>query len=298
MSHDFSTGWTTAFICGDGTIIPRDCDVHYGNQLTQIMTMIKSSIRLWSYPTFLPTLLLGNYCQRIETRTWSLEMGLLKSEDGLGVTIAGGAGINAAPQGDWLENINARRYSSFLKELDEGLLQDQSLKLNVASGIELRQRMMFITSSLDSMHGFFSGLQERAQTQINVLFSVISQQDGLINCRDNRLNISIAASSKRDSIAMMTFTFIIALFLPGAYISSLFSMSMFNWQTTASNSGSHPSGYFWVYWAVTIPLTLVTLGGWYIWYQYADQKWNQAFQEGLGYGNKASRANNGPSQFS
>ena len=127
---------------------------------------------------------------------------------------------------------------------------------------------------------------------------MISQQDSLINRRDSKLNTSIAASSKKDSIAMMTFTFITALFLPGTYISSLFSMSMFNWQTSASGSGNHLSGYFWVYWAVTIPLTLVTLGGWYVWYRYADQEWSQALKEGLSHDGKASGVRARSSRFS
>ena len=203
MSHDFTTGWTTAFICGDGAIKPRNCDVTYGNQLPQIVTMITSSTGLWSHPTFLPTLLLGNYCQRIEIRTRTLEKALLKLETGLGVTIAGGAGIGAIPQENWPENINvkettiglhstmakiifmlrtcdwARRYSSFLKELDDDLTKDQSLKLDKGAGNELRERIIFVTSSLDGMRDFFSALQERAQTQINVVSILESLQVNL-----------------------------------------------------------------------------------------------------------------------
>jgi Mg2+ and Co2+ transporter CorA len=111
------------------------------------------------------------------------------------------------------------------------------------------------------------------------LYSVISQQDSLINRKDNKLNISIASSAKKDSIAMMTFTFITALFLPGTYISSLFSMTMFNWQTSASNPESHLSSYFWVYWVVTVPLTLLTLSGWHVWYRYADKEWQDTLNK-------------------
>ncbi len=128
------------------------------------------------------------------------------------------------------------------------------------------------------------------------LYSVIGQQDGLISRKDSKLNIAIASSSKKDSIAMMTFTFITALFLPGAYISSLFSTTMFNWQTSASSSGSdgHLSSYFWVYWAVTLPLTLVTLGGWYVWYRYADKQWHETLNGTLSQGGKPVVVENQP----
>jgi hypothetical protein len=121
------------------------------------------------------------------------------------------------------------------------------------------------------------------------LYSVISQQDSLINRQNNKLNIAIASCSKKNSIAMITFTFITALFLPGTYISSLFSTTMFNWQASAasipgSGSDSHLSSLFWVYWAVTIPLTMVTLGGWYVWYRYADRQWHETLNGSLSQG--------------
>jgi Mg2+ and Co2+ transporter CorA len=65
----------------------------------------------------------------------------------------------------------------------------------------------------------------------------------VINQQDSKLNGVIAASAKQDSIAMMTFTFITALFLPGTYISSLFSMTMFNWQAPISNAEKHLSSH-------------------------------------------------------
>jgi hypothetical protein len=41
-------------------------------------------------------------------------------------------------------------------------------------------------------------------------------------------------------------------------------MNMFNWQAPA---GEHiVSDYFWVYFAITIPLTLLILSGWLVFY--------------------------------
>jgi hypothetical protein len=52
-------------------------------------------------------------------------------------------------------------------------------------------------------------------------------------------------------------------------------MSMFNWQAaTQSGSSSTTDGVrvivqsFWIYWAVSIPLTLIVLLGWRIWWHY------------------------------
>lgn len=94
-----------------------------------------------------------------------------------------------------------------------------------------------------------------------------------IGQQQNDLSIKIASSTKKDSIAVMAFTFITALFLPGTSIATLFSMGMFYWQDDASGLGrSTVSAQFWLYWAVTVPLTLAVMTGWFCWYKYADRK--------------------------
>ncbi len=76
------------------------------------------------------------------------------------------------------------------------------------------------------------------------------------------------------SIAIVTM-----LFLPGAYIAvgipvlvlnsifltlqTLFSMNMFDWQ--AQGDEKVLSGNFWVYWAVTLPVTAIVLAVWAVW---------------------------------
>jgi hypothetical protein len=78
---------------------------------------------------------------------------------------------------------------------------------------------------------------------------------------------------------MKTIAIITSVFFPGTYVATLFSMSMFSWQPFQSSSGSptttHPAGTislaFWIYWAVSIPLTLVVLTTWAIWLQYRDR---------------------------
>jgi len=40
-------------------------------------------------------------------------------------------------------------------------------------------------------------------------------------------------------------------------------MPLFNWQASTELEITGP--YFWVYWAVAIPLTLLVLGSWGVW---------------------------------
>ena len=61
---------------------------------------------------------------------------------------------------------------------------------------------------------------------------------------------------------MKTLAAVTVVFLPGTFVASMFSMSMFDWQ---ANEVSQITPRFWIYWAVTLPLTLATVCAWYAW---------------------------------
>ncbi|KAH0558359.1 hypothetical protein GP486_004982 [Trichoglossum hirsutum] len=94
--------------------------------------------------------------------------------------------------------------------------------------------------------------------------------------RDNKVNISvardsrwIASVSRRDSSAMKTIAVLTLIFLPGTVIASIFSSNMFDFR---SADGPVVSSKFWVYWAVTLPLTVGVLLVWIVWYYWSSAK--------------------------
>lgn len=65
---------------------------------------------------------------------------------------------------------------------------------------------------------------------------------------------------------MKTLAAVTVIFLPGTFVASVFSMSIFNWterhgkdQMTVSWQG------LWIYWVIAIPLTLLTILAWLLW---------------------------------
>lgn len=107
-------------------------------------------------------------------------------------------------------------------------------------------------------------LRNRIQIQLSVVANIIAQND-------NRTNISIAEASrriafetKRDSDAMKTIAALTMVFLPATFVATLFGMVFF---TTESSSGSgfRVNSLWWIYLAVTIPLTMLTVGVWLGW---------------------------------
>jgi hypothetical protein len=60
------------------------------------------------------------------------------------------------------------------------------------------------------------------------------------------------------SIALLTM-----VILPGTFISTLFAIPLFNWD--AESWRDVPKSRFWFYWALTLPLTILTVAAWLAW---------------------------------
>ncbi|KAH7360280.1 hypothetical protein BKA65DRAFT_492747 [Rhexocercosporidium sp. MPI-PUGE-AT-0058] len=103
-------------------------------------------------------------------------------------------------------------------------------------------------------------LQKRAQALVSVMYSVVAQND-------SRMNVGIAKAAKLDSSSMATIAVLGIVFLPAMLVASMFSMSMFNFSTPGSSESPSSrrvrvSSDFWIFWAITVPLTLTVLVTW------------------------------------
>ncbi|KAK3650334.1 hypothetical protein LTR56_006310 [Elasticomyces elasticus] len=104
--------------------------------------------------------------------------------------------------------------------------------------------------------------QRVAQNLVDVVYTMLSQRDNHISHRMNKdsmtltqASVSLARTAKADSSAMKTLALIGTIFLPGTFLSALFSVDgMFNWN---AEPGQNVVGHrFWIYWAFTIPITI------------------------------------------
>lgn len=308
LSHKFSTGWTTAFIHGErAMVLPSDGRGDKASTISeQIRALILAVPTLWTHPMLLPIIILKNYVNRAEVYAWRLDDEVLILENSIGVTFAGRLrrNMSIAPQATKLptrsdmrkltmgthtiltETIFFSRVVAFNRDCAAYLFKiggemspkfppPRRASLFQASS-ELQSTAKYMETSSISMQGFCSNLKDRVLSQIQVLYSISAQTD-------NRLSARIAVSSGRDSTAMKTLAFITALFLPGTYIATLFSMSMFEWRasssdspssSTSSSSSNTLSTSFWIYWATTIPLTIAVIIGWRLWWVHEDQAYS------------------------
>lgn len=99
----------------------------------------------------------------------------------------------------------------------------------------------------------------------------------------------MAVASTRDSSSMKALAVITAIFLPGDFIGTFFGMSMFDWQDIGqgqdgdSIDGKHPivTSRFWVYWSVTVPLTITVLCLWRAWWVAQDRHFRKHLSRDL-----------------
>jgi len=71
-------------------------------------------------------------------------------------------------------------------------------------------------------------------------------------------NIELARATKADGFSMKVIAVMTMAFLPGTYIATLFSLPLIQWD--ASEVVSRP---FWLYWAISIPITVVIFLVWW-----------------------------------
>src|SRR5438105_2551337 len=94
---------------------------------------------------------------------------------------------------------------------------------------------------------------------------------GLISQKDSENSAAIALSTMRDSTAMKTIAILTTIFLHGTYVATLVA-TMINWSPSGNGSSSTVamaenmpavSPYIWIYWVISIPLTLVVMVLWW-----------------------------------
>ncbi|KAK6351433.1 hypothetical protein TWF718_004593 [Orbilia javanica] len=120
-----------------------------------------------------------------------------------------------------------------------------------------------LKSRCNSSTLFAQGIQRNISFTQTAIYNLIAQRDSKVNielAKDSRM---LAIASKRDSSSMKTIAVLTIAFLPGTFVSALFAMPVLNWE--AKSYSEVMTDKFWVYWAVTLPMTLLVVLAWVAW---------------------------------
>ncbi|KAK4449142.1 hypothetical protein QBC34DRAFT_99142 [Podospora aff. communis PSN243] len=113
---------------------------------------------------------------------------------------------------------------------------------------EVMSALVFIREQLAARRTDTDYLQERARTQLQVVFNLINQSEAAASRQ-------IAAATKKDSASMKVLAVMTLVFLPGTYFATLLSIPSLYW----IGNDEPGSPQFWVYWAFSVPCTLALL---------------------------------------
>ncbi|KAI0481436.1 hypothetical protein F4859DRAFT_419704 [Xylaria cf. heliscus] len=124
----------------------------------------------------------------------------------------------------------------------------------------MTSRLEFHRVKLTGQEHYIHTTLERLNIQRQALYNIITQKESKLNLEMAAQQRRLAHASKRDSTAMKTLSLLGAIFLPGTFLSSVFSMTFFNFKVAEN---SEVSQELWIYFVITIPLTLAIVGAWW-----------------------------------
>lgn len=168
-----------------------------------------------------------------------------------------------------------------LNVVDSMLVELQKRWVSTLSGSEttaVERDFNFHKTTLKCLQLRSQALEERLRNEINLAFHIGSQYESIISAR-------IAEAAQRDGMTMKTISVLGLVFLPGTLISSIFGMSFFDYTPTSSSTVEHKqvSDKFWIYWAVTAPITVFVLIVWLIWQLVVTQRARQNSPRPVGH---------------
>lgn len=171
----------------------------------------------------------------------------------------------------WLDcatnfELELNKFGNYMVSLCEDLREmrrDAMLPISYRTDLEAASRYHFNECTFKRYQ--CTGLQRRAETQINLLYSEISQ-------RDSRVNLSVAEDSRRissaaliDSRAMRTIAVVTLLFLPPSLIASIYDAGIID----VGAKSIQVSKYWWTYFTSSVGLTSIVFAVWILYMRLA-----------------------------
>lgn len=140
-------------------------------------------------------------------------------------------------------DVSLQTVASIIRHHD-GLVKASPDGKSARVGKTIHARLQFLENILHSLRSRSNSNQQRLLNEIQLAFHTVAQYDSKISVQ----------MTQSDSTAMRTVAFVTLSALPATFVSSIFSMSFFNFPSDATSG--FISDKFWIFWAITIPLTI------------------------------------------
>ncbi|KAI1365175.1 hypothetical protein F5Y08DRAFT_187796 [Xylaria arbuscula] len=269
LSYSFTTAITTGFVKGTGS-----------SDITEAINHLVSCCSEVGHPMLLPVIIISHDLsakldiRQREARDWlrRLENAItMRDEIGEGeeYTEFDVDGFNR----DLVECHSRvlwkrpQAYQEIIKDMkaamekfNAGVSAERNDKRMRALHGSMGSRLEFYRVKLNGQEHYIYTTLERLNVQRQALYNIIGQKESKLNLEMAAHQRRLAHANKRDTDAMKTISLLGAIFLPGTLLSSIFSMTFFNFNVPENTEVSQE---LWIYFAVTIPLTLLIVGMWW-----------------------------------
>ncbi|KAJ5747130.1 uncharacterized protein N7511_008826 [Penicillium nucicola] len=178
-----------------------------------------------------------------------------------------------------LEHNNQRDASNI-----DHLLQDHtrlgrlSRRYNGAAHINnrfhehVRDDLLALRDCCEDRHRRILNLRQRTNNFITLLYNLITGHDSTVNLRIATQSASIAREARKDSMSMKIIAAVTLIYLPATFVCSVFGTNLVAFDTSADSNGSQflVSRWWWLYLAFAVPLTVLTMFGFWVWRRFRE----------------------------
>ncbi|KAK4214207.1 hypothetical protein QBC37DRAFT_342599 [Rhypophila decipiens] len=295
LSHDFSSAVTTGFVRRTNRSLGRDWT-----------TDLKDCILDIGHAMLIPLLVIDievsgtkdSYQREARKQVRELELAIsmrtagaqpnYKLADGVTVDLPAISSALATCQSHVLWNPPAANLEiiATIREADQVFRKSLPANRRGSPVLEmfhttLTARLSFYEKRLRGIQTYGDVTKHKLEVQRNTLYNLMAQKDSKLNLQmaaDQRL---LATQSKRESEAMKGLSLLGAVFLPGAFLASIFSTTFFNfWDTPDIAAAVSPK--FWLFLAVTIPSTILIVCLYFLWERRRTRRYEREDTETYG----------------
>ncbi|KAF2182449.1 hypothetical protein K469DRAFT_636798 [Zopfia rhizophila CBS 207.26] len=154
---------------------------------------------------------------------------------------------------------STRRIVDTLIELNKSLPHEDAAFASKC--ISVHHQLVLFDHRLEGHINAADTLAQRVQATLGLLTNMLDLQNQSNSDKISTHMLHLTRESVDDNATVRFITVCTMIYLPASFMASFFGMNLFEYRSDSGWLRASPN--FWVYVAATLPLTVLTVGGWY-----------------------------------
>ncbi|KAF4470291.1 magnesium transport transmembrane region [Fusarium albosuccineum] len=151
----------------------------------------------------------------------------------------------------------------------DALAEEDKYPVKAELNSSILDQLEFLIIKLDNLENYAHVSSERLKLQRQVMDSIIYNLESKSNFHIAVQQGRLARLGRREGASILILTILGTIFLPGTFLSSIFSMSFFNFDSDIRHS---VSPRLWIFFAIMVPFTGLVVAVWWTLVRRSDQR--------------------------